>query len=181
MKTLESTRLHLRAWQYADLHAFHAYAKDPELGWMAGWKPHESLDESRKILQHFIDGKACWCIRLKETDALIGSLGLHQAKRQESRHGRELGIVLAREHWGQGYAKEASQLLLAHAFDALHLPKIFVYHFGSNKRSRRVIESLGFRFNKILPDPVKLGNGQLETSWQYEMSRDQYEAMKTQA
>ena len=42
MKTMETGRLTLRTWQLDDLNDLHEYAKDPQVGPMAGWKPHSS-------------------------------------------------------------------------------------------------------------------------------------------
>ena len=48
--TIESERLILRYWQMGDLSDFYEYASVPGVGEMAGWKHHESMEESKKIL-----------------------------------------------------------------------------------------------------------------------------------
>ena len=50
MEQFETQRLRLRPWRKEDLEDFHRYCKDPEVGPNAGWKPHESLEESWSIL-----------------------------------------------------------------------------------------------------------------------------------
>ena len=77
MLTFETERLVLRPWRKSDLGDFYEYAKDPEVGPNAGWKPHENMDESRRILQSFIDGEEVRAVVLKQTGKVIGSLGLH--------------------------------------------------------------------------------------------------------
>ena len=54
MKLLETDRLILRAWTLEDLYA---YAKNPDVGFMQGWKPHESKDESLNALNDYIKDK----------------------------------------------------------------------------------------------------------------------------
>ena len=49
MKQFETQRLILRPWRIEDLEDFNHYCQDPEVGPNAGWKPHESLEESRAI------------------------------------------------------------------------------------------------------------------------------------
>ena len=48
---LETPRLRLRPWRMEDLADFNRYASVDGVGQMAGWSPHRSMQESRKILQ----------------------------------------------------------------------------------------------------------------------------------
>ena len=43
---LETERLILRRWEDSDAEALYEYAKDPEVGPIAGWPPHRGIDES---------------------------------------------------------------------------------------------------------------------------------------
>src|SRR5690554_4476236 len=119
METLYTKRLELRAFREADLEAFHAYAKNPEVGPSAGWKPHESLEESADILRDFIRTGEVWAVTDREDGRLLGSVGLHPDRKRLNDRTRTLGYVLARPHWGQGYMTEAAEAVLAHAFDTL--------------------------------------------------------------
>lgn len=80
MKTLETERLTLRPWRESDLEDFHEYCRDPEVGPNAGWKPHESLEESKKILGSFVNcdeaKDAERALVLKENGKVIGSVGI---------------------------------------------------------------------------------------------------------
>ena len=68
MKTIETERLILRPWRLEDLKDLYQYAKNPEVGPNAGWKPHENLEESRKILEGWLhedsDQGNTWCLRI---------------------------------------------------------------------------------------------------------------------
>ena len=77
---LQTERLTLRPWRETDLEDFYAYASVDGVGQMAGWTPHQSREESREILGHFIAGKHTFALELKEI--LVGlqfgiSLHLH--------------------------------------------------------------------------------------------------------
>ena len=50
-------RLILRPWTMADLNDFYEYARVEDVGQMAGWLPHKSIEESRQILSSFIEQK----------------------------------------------------------------------------------------------------------------------------
>lgn len=77
-KTLSTNRLLLRAFTMEDLADFYEYCKDPDTGIHAGWKPHESMEESRDILHHFIEEREVWAICEKQSGKVIGSIGLHR-------------------------------------------------------------------------------------------------------
>lgn len=57
----------------------------------------------------------------------------------------ELGYVLGRAWWGQGYMTEALRALLSLAFGELGLRRIEAEIHPDHQRSIRVIERLGFR------------------------------------
>lgn len=148
METLKTERLLLRPWRESDAEDFFEYARDPEVGPNAGWKPHESLEESRKILRSFIEGGEVRALEWKESGKVIGSLGLHGDRifpeRKDS--GKELGYVLSREYWGRGLMTEAVKGVLPFVFEEKRLDYLSVAHFAWNMRSKRVIEKCGFRY-----------------------------------
>jgi len=72
--TIETDRLILRAWQETDVNDFYEYASVEGVGEMAGWKHHDSLDVSKKIMQSFISEKNVYAIMYKKNSKVIGSL-----------------------------------------------------------------------------------------------------------
>lgn len=152
MDAMQTRRLLLRPWRMEDLADFYAYAKDPEIGPNAGWKPHASIDESREILSDFVGNEEVNAIVLKETGRAVGSLGLHRDRLSHERAGpgREVGYVLSRSCWGRGLMTEAVRRAEQYAFEEMKLAFLSVAHFPPNGRSRRVIEKCGFRYEKTL-------------------------------
>ena len=51
MPVLETERTILRPFTLNDAADVYAYCKDPRVGPIAGWKPHESEEESREIIR----------------------------------------------------------------------------------------------------------------------------------
>lgn len=51
MKSIDTGRLILRGWLLDDLNDLYEYAKNPQVGPMAGWKPHSSKEESLNALK----------------------------------------------------------------------------------------------------------------------------------
>jgi RimJ/RimL family protein N-acetyltransferase len=77
---------------------------------------------------------------------LIGCVGLHQGD-----DGAELGMWIARAHWGRGFATEACRALLALARTLGHR-RVVAHHFLDNLASARVLAKCGLRpTGKIAP------------------------------
>lgn len=151
--TLQTDRLILRAWQQTDINDFCEYASVEGVGEMAGWKHHDSIDVSEKILQSFIVEKNVFAIIYKENNKVIGSLGLHKSwANDESNYVdlevKEIGYVLSKAYWGQGLMPEAVIAVIRFCFDKCKLDALTIGHFLSNNQSKRVIEKCGFKFVK---------------------------------
>ena len=73
MENIYTERLLLTPWRVCieDAKGLYAYAKDPDVGPNAGWKPHESVEESLKIIEElFVPEKNTWAIREKESNKI---------------------------------------------------------------------------------------------------------------
>ena len=146
---IETPRLILRSLRESDLADLYEYASVPDVGEMAGWKHHQSIEESKTILDMFIRGKKTLALEWKESGKVIGSLGLEELNPdpvEGERYGREIGYVLSKDYWGQGLMPEAVQAVIDYCFHVLHLDYLTCGHFTRNDRSRRVIEKNGFTF-----------------------------------
>ncbi len=145
---LKTERLTLRPWRPSDLEEFYAYASVDGVGQMAGWKPHANREESRKILNHFIEGKRTFALSYQ--GKVIGSLGIEQYSEEQfpefhDKQCRAIGYVLSKEFWGQGLMPEAVKEVIRYLFEEMGLDVIFCAHFLSNKQSERVQEKCGFK------------------------------------
>ena len=149
MKTLETERLILRDWKETDLEDFYEYAKAEGVGEMAGWPHHENIETSKTILDGFIRDGDVYAVVLKETNKVIGSLGIHN--RDTLSYGdkaeikREIGYVLSKDYWGKGIMPEAAKAAIQYAFEELNADVLWCGHFLINEQSQRVIEKTGFK------------------------------------
>lgn len=174
--TLQTERLVLRAFDLNDTVDVFAYAHNPLVGPMAGWSPHRSLEESRQVVQHFIDRGDAWAVVEKKTGRVIGSIGLHVDGKREVENARMLGYALGEAHWGQGYATEAAVAVLRYAFEELCCPVVSAYHFPKNAKSKHVIKKLGFYPEGTLRLATTLPDGTLVDDVCYSMTREEYNA-----
>lgn len=161
---LETERLILRPWKESDLQDFFEYASVDGVGQMAGWLPHESIEQSRDILSRFIAHKHTFALELKENGKVIGSLGIESSERRQlpepytSRMGRELGYVLSKDYWGRGLMTEAVQRVIPYCFENCGCEFLTINYYQENRRSARVAEKNGFRLLLKTPDyPTVLG------------------------
>lgn len=146
--TLRTERLLLRPWRPTDLDDLFSYASVDGVGQMAGWKPHESREESRIILDRFILGKKTFA--LEYGGKVIGSLGIERYPEAQfpefaAQNCREIGYVLSKDYWGMGLMPEALREVIRFLFTELRLDLILCGHFLRNTRSQRVQEKCGFR------------------------------------
>ena len=172
--TLTTERLVLRQFDRGDAVDVFAYAKNPAVGPMAGWPPHTTIEDSRRVVQHFIHTGDVWAIVEKKTGRVIGSIGLHVDGRREVDGARMLGYVLGAAYWGQGYATEAAQAALRFAFEQKNCQIVSAYHYPGNTRSRRVIKKLGFTAEGLLRMAGTLPGGTPTDEACYSLTRDEY-------
>jgi ribosomal-protein-alanine N-acetyltransferase len=88
-----------------------------------------------------------WTLRSLADDAFLGCCSLSEIDRWHKRG--EVGFVLGRGAWGQGYALEAMQALVAYAATA-GLRKLAARTHLGNRRSAAVLEKLGFKQEGLL-------------------------------
>lgn len=151
---LKTDRLILRAWKESDLVDFYAYASVDGVGQMAGWTPHKTIEESRAILNGFIQRKKTFA--LEHQGRVIGSLGIEMYNEEiypelKELLGREIGYVLSKDYWGKGLMTETVKAVIDYLFLSENLDFIMVGHFEHNRRSARVIEKCGFKYVKNIP------------------------------
>ena len=77
--------------------------------------------------------------RTEGAPRIVGSCGLGRRPSGAV----EMGYWIGRQHWGKGFATEASRALIEIA-KALKLPRLEASHFLDNPASGRVLEKLGF-------------------------------------
>ena len=152
---LETKRLLLRRWEDADASDLFAYAKDPDVGPIAGWPAHTSVDESLAVIRGVLGRPETFAICLKETCRPIGSIGLHltgDTDLTDAPDECEMGYWLGKPFWGSGIMTEAAREMLRHAFQECGMSKVWIGYYDGNERSHRVQQKCGFRYQWTTPD-----------------------------
>lgn len=120
---IETERLILRPWQEADAIALFKYASDPDIGTIAGWPPHTSVENSLEIIRTVFSAPEVYAVVLKDTGEPIGSCGImfsdsiHSADMEQDE--AEIGYWIGKPYWGRGLIPEALRALLSRCFNDL--------------------------------------------------------------
>ncbi|AOH85419.1 GCN5 family acetyltransferase [Sphingomonas panacis] len=143
-----SERLVMRPQRVEDAEALHLAYRDVEL--MRFWSngPHASVAETRDYLTARSGPSPWrgWVMTLADDDTAIGTLAAG-----EKRPGVvEIGYLLARAHWGRGYAREGVSRLLDLLFREEGARRVFADTDPENDASNRLLRSLGFTLEGLL-------------------------------
>lgn len=149
---LQTAHLTLRDFVASDLHAVYAYASDPEVTRYIFYEPRDEAD-TRDYIQRMLDSQVerprlIWELAMvrRADNRLIGACDLTLENGDEA----DLGYILARDVWGQGYATEATREMVRAGFEQLNLERIFATCEVNNSASARVLEKAGLRRTAIL-------------------------------
>ena len=151
---LQTERLVLRPFRESDYEDVHAYASDPEVTRYTSFgpnSPEETMDFLRRTAESRLQDPRTdygFAIALRESGRVIGGTGLHHLEHEPRI--AELGYVLHRDFWGQGYAAEAARAVIDFGFNHLGLHRIYARYHPENRASARVMEKLGMKFEGVL-------------------------------
>ena len=120
---LETERLLLREITQADYTALSAILQDPEVmyaynGPFSDAETQEWLDRQLARYRDYEHRFGLWAVVLKETGEMIGQCGITLQPWKE-RQVLEIGYLLRKSCWHQGYATEAALACKAYAFTVL--------------------------------------------------------------
>ena len=121
--TFTTERLQLRPWRESDVESLYEYAKDPDVGPIAGWPPHQSVEESREIIRTVFSAAETYAICERDNGIAIGAISLKMGEATDitDRDDEcELGYWLGKPFWGRGYMPEAAAELPISQFDKIY-------------------------------------------------------------
>lgn len=151
--SLTTNRLQLRQIQMSDAETFFIPFSDEETMQFYGDEPHQSLDETHKVIElaqtHYARREAIrWGITLKGEDQVIGSCSLFHF--DTGFHRAETGYELTRAFWGQGIMTEAVSAILTYGFTEMGLHRVEAIIDIANERSKNLLLKLGFTYEGYL-------------------------------
>ncbi|HST53730.1 MAG TPA: GNAT family N-acetyltransferase [Pyrinomonadaceae bacterium] len=169
LKVLETDRLILRRLSTDDAEFILRLVNEPSWLRFIGDRGVRSVADARAyILNGPLEmysrlGFGLYLVELKEEGVSIGLCGLIKRDTLED---VDIGFAFLPEYWGRGYAFEAASAVMAYGRDALGIKRIVAITSADNDSSARLLEKLGFRFERMIKfsvdsEEVKLFNSNL--------------------
>lgn len=178
---IETPRLLLRDFTLDDVEALAACQTDERF-----WRYYDRVEDiearTRELVALFVGWQDAQprmrfqlAVILKQDGSLIGDCGLRQRLQASYGGQAELGYELDPRHWGNGYATEAAQALLAYGFETLGLHRVWATCLAINAPSWHLMERLGMRREGVLEKNGRLNGGWVDT-YLYGLLEDEWKS-----
>jgi len=181
-----TSRLVLRQWREPDRAPFAAVNADPLVmehfpDVLTRQQSDEMMD--RCIEQLLSDGYGLWAVEVKTSGEFIGLVGLAVPTWEAPfTPCTEVGWRLARSAWGNGYATEAANAVLATAFGPVGLDEVVSFTTTRNLRSRQVMKRIGMTRDQGADfDHPRVDAGPLRRHVLYRIARADWEQRVAEA
>jgi RimJ/RimL family protein N-acetyltransferase len=179
IKSLETQRLILRPFVPDDVHAVQRYAGVIDNTIYMLWGPNSEAETRAFIAKSIAQAQEDPCTNyqyaavLRDSNTLIGACGL-----TVSGNTAEIGWILHRDFWRQGYGSEMGRSLVDFGFAGLGLHRILAHCDAENVASYRVMEKIGMHREGLFLEsrPASKGSARLYSDeYAYAILKDQWE------
>ncbi len=180
---LKTERLVLRPVRLADLAAFYAHARLPEVWDNAGFPPPTSPEETRAFVAREAalwddPGQDRFNFSIRLGGRWIGAVNVRWAGM--GRGVAEIGYSLHPSAWGKGYMTEAAGKAIEWAFAVLGAHRVQATCWVRNRKSAGVLARLGMRREGTMRG-YRLHQGILRDHFLYGMTRGGWNARRLKA
>ncbi|MEK5057986.1 GNAT family N-acetyltransferase [Paenibacillus sp. FSL H7-0326] len=171
---IETARLNIREFIMNDWIDVHKYASSPRVTEHTLWGPN-SEEETKSYVSHQIAMQQLnertdyeFAVILKETNQLIGGCGMYIREKNA-----EIGYCFNSEYWGNGYASEASKVLLKLAFENFNIHRVFATCRPENTGSEKVLRKIGMKMEGHLREHI-WAKGVFHDSYLFSILENEY-------
>jgi RimJ/RimL family protein N-acetyltransferase len=174
---LHSNRLELRKVELSDVPSLIQYANNKKIADQIfnisyPYQEEDAIFRINFVWQGFKNKERyVFAITYKEQQELIGEIGLHLDKANDS---AQFGYWIGEPFWGQGIATEATAAILKFGFEVLKLNKIYATHYPENPASAKVMLNNQMIKEAELKEHYKI-EGVYRSVHQYRLTRAEYE------
>lgn len=135
-----------------DLDTFVAYRQDPDIARFQGWETTYSKNQAIYLIESqagsVLPEKGEWlqlAIQSLDPQEHVGDLAIRSVEDEDSTF--ELGFTIAKQHQGQGFAKEAASKLMSYLVSEAGAIKFIATTDSRNSASIKVLSALSFKQN----------------------------------
>jgi [ribosomal protein S5]-alanine N-acetyltransferase len=150
---LTTERLVLRELHAGDAAFIVSLLNEPSFIRNIGDRGVRTLEDARAyiaagpVASYARHGFGLYLVERRQDGVPIGICGL--VKRDEL-PGPDLGFAFLPAYWSQGYARESASAIQRHASGVLGLPRLLAISNPGNESSIRLLERLGFSFDRLV-------------------------------
>ena len=165
---LETERLILRQIKNEDVDTiYNCWMQDEDVSRYMYWKASKDINEAQKFVQFELgnlnsDKWYRWIILLKQTDEIIGTCLIYY---NDEENNWDISYNLGKVYWGNGYITEAMHRVMEYAINEITIKECIAIHAIENPESGRVIQNLGFEYEKEVP--YECNGGEIKTVGKY--------------
>jgi RimJ/RimL family protein N-acetyltransferase len=178
---IRTKRLLIRSFVTDDVASFTARRNDPAVAKYQDWTFPYPLEQAQRVVSELVEmeGPANdeWWMAVvcdRRTDEVLGDLAVHLTSEGRT---AEVGYSFGSEHWGGGYAIEATAALVEYLFEDLDVTRLFGMLHPDNPASAMVMERTGFRFEGHTKSSFWL-DGENSDDWIYGLTRPDWETWR---
>jgi len=147
---LETGRLILRGLKLEDSQdVFNNWTNDEDVTKFLRWNTHYNVEITKEWIKESelnMEDKTRyeWGIILKSSNKPIGSISAFANASEPDRY--EVGYVLGKKYWRQGFAKEALECVMKFLISEVGIEKFICLHAIENPASGAVMSHVGFKY-----------------------------------
>ncbi|HHI9467099.1 TPA: GNAT family N-acetyltransferase [Legionella anisa] len=150
---VETPRLLIKTPVLDNLEYWYVLHSDEDvMEYMGGVQSKSVIQEwlQSDILHHHKHGFTMGSVFKKNNNEFIGRAGLTYLDHNDNQPDIEIGYVLHKKHWGQGYAVELVEALIDWGLAHLAVNKLVVVTRPENTRSKRLLEKCGLHYVRVI-------------------------------
>lgn len=156
MKVLETERLILRRLGAGDEAFMLELLNEPSFVRNIGDKGVRTLADAGRYLsngplasyERF--GFGLYLVELRETAAAVASIGICGLVRRDTLPDVDIGFAFLPAYWSKGYAVESAAAVMTYARETLRLKRLLAITAPDNEGSIRVLQRIGFTFDRMM-------------------------------
>lgn len=142
----------LKKFTSTDIDDFMEWATDDEVTKFMMWNSYTSRRDGEEFFRNVVENHP-WFKAVCLGNKVIGSVTLDQGKGVHSCKA-ELGYVISRKYWSNGFATQAINLAVQKGFEDLNVERIEAFVDPANIASQRVLEKNGFAKEGLLKNYI---------------------------
>ncbi len=167
MIQLKTHRLLIREFTMADADDLHEILGDAET--MLNLEPAYDFEKTKAFLQDFCIGRRGAVAAENQSGKLIGYILCNEVDPGEY----ELGWIIHRSFWRQGYAYEACKAVIDYVFRELNAHKVFAETIDGVK-SVGLMQKLGMKLESVQRSQTKDNDGNWADLYFYGLLREEW-------